>query len=71
MSRFNHQRGWFKDTLNKKISGVCSGLAYRLDFPVWVTRLVTILLFLSFPFVVALGYFIAHCCLEEKHIKEF
>ena len=63
MSRFNHQRGWFKDTLNKKISGVCSGLAYRLDFPVWVTRLVTILLFLSFPFVVALSYFIAHCCL--------
>ena len=46
----------------------CSGLAYRLDFPVWSTRLVTVLLFLSFPFAVALGYLIAHCCLEEKAV---
>ncbi|MDO6834364.1 PspC domain-containing protein [Pseudoalteromonas carrageenovora] len=66
MNSFNRQRGWYKDPLNKKLSGVCSGLAHRLDFPVWATRLVTILLFLSFPFAVALGYFIAHCCLEDK-----
>ncbi|MBH0026677.1 MULTISPECIES: PspC domain-containing protein [unclassified Pseudoalteromonas] len=66
MNSFNRQRGWYKDTLNKKISGVCSGLAHRLDFPVWATRVVTILLFLSFPFAIALGYFIAHCCLEDK-----
>ncbi|WP_350671072.1 PspC domain-containing protein, partial [Pseudoalteromonas sp. CAL494-MNA-CIBAN-0108] len=58
----------YKDPLDKKISGVCSGLAQRLDLPVWSTRLVTILLFLSFPFAIALGYFIAHCCLEEKAI---
>ena len=66
MNSFNRQRGWYKDTLKKKISGVCSGLAHRLDFPVWATRVVTILLFLSFPFAVALGYFIVHCCLENK-----
>jgi phage shock protein C len=29
---------------------------------------VTVLLFLSFPFAVALGYLIAHCCLEEKAV---
>ncbi|ASM48815.1 phage shock protein C [Pseudoalteromonas espejiana DSM 9414] len=66
MNSFKTQRGWYKDSLNKKISGVCSGLAHRLDFPVWATRLATVLLFLSFPFAVALGYFIAHCCLEEQ-----
>lgn len=66
MNNFKTQRGWYKDSLNKKISGVCSGLARRLDCPVWSTRLVTILLFISFPFAVALGYFIAHCCLEER-----
>ncbi|XQF89500.1 PspC domain-containing protein [Pseudoalteromonas espejiana] len=66
MNSFKTQRGWYKDSLNKKISGVCSGLAHCLDFPVWATRLATVLLFLSFPFAVALGYFIAHCCLEEQ-----
>ncbi|WP_338411621.1 PspC domain-containing protein [Pseudoalteromonas nigrifaciens] len=66
MNSFNSKRDWYKDPLNKKISGVCSGLAQRLDLPVWSTRLVTILLFLSFPFAIALGYLIAHCCLEEK-----
>ncbi|HBW98469.1 MAG TPA: hypothetical protein DEF74_09150 [Pseudoalteromonas sp.] len=66
MNNFKTQRGWYKDSLNKKISGVCSGLARRLDFPVWSIRLVTILLFISFPFAVALGYLIAHCCLEER-----
>jgi len=66
MNNFKTQRSWYKDSLNKKISGVCSGLARRLDFPVWPTRLVTILLFISFPFAVALGYLIAHCCLEER-----
>ena len=34
MNNFNTHRRWYKNTLNKKISGVCSGLAYRLDFPV-------------------------------------
>ena len=66
MNSFNSKRGWYKDPLDKKISGVCSGLAQRLGLPVWSTRLVTILLFLSFPFAIALGYFIAHCCLENK-----
>ncbi|ALS31911.1 phage shock protein C [Pseudoalteromonas translucida KMM 520] len=68
MNSFNSKRDWYKDPQNKKISGVCSGLAQRLDLPVWSTRLVTILLFLSFPFAIALGYLIAHCCLEEKVI---
>jgi phage shock protein C len=66
MNNLNSQHGWYKDTQNKKISGVCSGLAQRLNLPIWSTRLVMLLLLLSFPFVVALGYFIAHCCLAEK-----
>jgi phage shock protein C len=66
MNSFKTQRGWYKDPMNKKISGVCSGLAHRFGFPVWSTRLVTVLLFLNFPFAVVLGYFIAHCCLATK-----
>ena len=71
MSYSNDQRSWYKNTFNKRISGVCSGLVQRLDLPVWSTRLVTFLVFLSFPFVVGLGYLIAHCCLEEKQHKEY
>ncbi|MBQ4832938.1 PspC domain-containing protein [Pseudoalteromonas sp. MMG010] len=68
MNTFNAERRWYKDKLNKKISGVCSGLAQRLDLPVWSTRLVTLLLFLSFPVGVLIGYLVAHCCLEDKVI---
>ncbi|NMR26223.1 PspC domain-containing protein [Pseudoalteromonas sp. NEC-BIFX-2020_015] len=66
MNTYNSQKRWYKDPLNKKISGVCSGLAQRLDLPVWVTRLVTILMLIQFPLVIGAGYLIAHCCLESK-----
>lgn len=71
MSYSNGQHSWYKNTLNKRISGVCSGLAQTLSLPVWSTRLVTFLVFLSFPVVVGVAYLIAHCCLEEKQYKEY
>jgi phage shock protein C len=45
---------------------VCSGLAARLGFPVWSTRLLMIILFLHMPFIVGVGYLVAHCSLPVK-----
>ncbi|WP_404342412.1 PspC domain-containing protein [Pseudoalteromonas mariniglutinosa] len=56
----------YKDVTNKKISGVCSGLAARFNLPVWATRVVMLLLFLQMPFIVAIAYLLAHCCLPSK-----
>ncbi|MBB1334717.1 PspC domain-containing protein [Pseudoalteromonas sp. SR44-5] len=66
MNTFNNNTQWCKDPLNKKISGVCSGLARRFDFPIWATRLATIVLFIQFPLFIGAGYLIAHCCLDNK-----
>jgi phage shock protein PspC (stress-responsive transcriptional regulator) len=42
-----------KITTDKKLSGVCSGIAYSIGAPVWVVRLLTVLLALSTGVAVA------------------
>ncbi|MDN3379599.1 MULTISPECIES: PspC domain-containing protein [unclassified Pseudoalteromonas] len=66
MNTYNNEKNWYKDAVNKKLSGVCSGFARRFDFPIWATRLVTILLFIQFPLFIGGGYLAAHFCLDTK-----
>ncbi len=40
----------------KKIAGVCAGLAERFDLPVWLTRVLTLLVFLKFPMMTVMAY---------------
>jgi len=40
----------------KKIAGVCVGLAERFDLPVWLTRGLTVLVFLKFPMMTVMAY---------------
>jgi phage shock protein C len=40
----------------KKIAGVCAGLAERFDLPVWLTRVLTLLVFLKFPMMTLMAY---------------
>ncbi|MEI5639701.1 MULTISPECIES: PspC domain-containing protein [unclassified Pseudoalteromonas] len=44
---------------SKKIGGVCAQLARRFDLPIWLTRLLTVLLFFKFPMLVVLAYGVA------------
>ncbi|MDW7550435.1 PspC domain-containing protein [Pseudoalteromonas sp. McH1-7] len=44
---------------SKKIGGVCAQLAQRFDMPIWLTRLLTVLLFFKFPMFVMLAYGVA------------
>lgn len=38
------------------LAGVCGGIGYYLDLPVWLIRIFTVLLAIEFPFCVMLIY---------------
>ncbi|CCQ11113.1 phage shock protein C [Pseudoalteromonas luteoviolacea B = ATCC 29581] len=69
MAQFNHKayKTMMRDPSNKKIAGVCSGFAERFDMPVWLTRLLTVLVFLKFPIFIVAAYALAACCLPTKY----
>ncbi|WMN58391.1 PspC domain-containing protein [Pseudoalteromonas xiamenensis] len=54
---------------NKKLAGVCSGFAERFDMPVWLVRLLTLLVFFKFPVLIVIAYGLAACCLPTKTIE--
>ncbi|KZN29415.1 hypothetical protein N480_06750 [Pseudoalteromonas luteoviolacea S2607] len=54
-----------KSVSKKKIGGVCILLARRLDLPVWLVRVLVILLALKFTWPCIVGYGIAWLCMSE------
>lgn len=67
MSKYQKTNSFYKDKLNKKISGVCAGLANSNNLPVWGVRLATLLLFFMFPIAVLIGYFVGAMVLPERY----
>ncbi|SFD07731.1 PspC domain-containing protein [Pseudoalteromonas denitrificans] len=67
MSKYQDTDSFYKDKLNKKISGICAGLAKSNNFPIWSVRLATLLLFFMFPVAVLIGYFIGALVLPERY----
>ena len=67
MNRFESSGAFYKDCLNKKISGVCAGIANGHDLPVWSTRLVTLILFFIFPVPILIAYFAAAMILPARY----
>ena len=48
-----------KDLLNRKLSGVCAGIAKHYNLPVFGVRAATIILGLMFPPAAIFGYLLA------------
>lgn len=48
-----------KDLLNRKLSGVCAGIAKHYNFPVFGVRVVTVIFGLMFPLAAIFGYLLA------------
>ena len=67
MSKYRNTNSFYKDKLNKKISGVCAGLAKSNDFPVLGVRLAALLLFFMFPVAALIGYFVGAMVLPERY----
>lgn len=55
-----------KDIVNKKLSGVCSGLARYYGLPRLGVRLATIVAMFVFPVVVGAGYVVATLLMPER-----
>ncbi|MCF6434993.1 PspC domain-containing protein [Pseudoalteromonas sp. MMG022] len=66
MKYYSERKSCFRLLGHKKITGVCAGVAERFDMPTWLTRLLTVLLFLKFPVVTVLAYAIASVVLPTK-----
>lgn len=58
---------FYKDRLNKKVSGVCAGLALGNGLPVWSVRLAALAALLVFPVATLLAYFVAVAVLPARY----
>jgi len=59
---------WFCNKANRKIAGVCSGIAAGHHFNVTAVRLCAVLLLLTFPGVVLTAYIVAALLLPSRYI---
>ncbi|MCF6441092.1 PspC domain-containing protein [Pseudoalteromonas luteoviolacea] len=50
----------------EKIAGVCCEVAQRIDLPVWLVRLLLVLMAFKFTWPCIIGYFIGWLCLADK-----
>lgn len=48
-----------KDTLNRKLTGVCAGIAKHYQQPAWAVRAAVLGLGLFFPMAVVMAYLVA------------
>jgi len=67
MKNYGYSRSLSKDPVNKKISGVCSGLARYWGQPNWLIRLAALIALLMFPVPVAVAYLMAVLLLPNKY----
>jgi len=65
-SDFGPVRGFYRDTDNAWIFGVCAGIADRFNFRLGMVRLVTIIAFLLFSWATAIIYIGAWLLVREK-----
>jgi len=56
-----------KDTLNKKLSGVCSGIAKHYELPRLVVRVVAIFALITFPVATGVAYIVASILMPSKY----
>lgn len=56
----------YKDVVNKKLTGVCAGIAKHYDYPTIAVRLVTIAALFMLPVVTGVAYLVASLLLPSS-----
>lgn len=56
----------YRSSINKKVMGVCAGVAHHYGFETWMVRIATILAFLAFPGPIAIAYIVAIILLPTR-----
>lgn len=62
-------RRFYRDSERGVIFGVCAGVAERLDWPVWLTRVGALALTWCFPLSIAVTYIAAAMILPERPLR--
>jgi phage shock protein C len=65
--RNTHATGWFVDKSNRKLAGVCAGLASFYHQPRWLIRLLALLLLFTLPGITLFAYIAAAVILPTKY----
>lgn len=66
MSEYKVSKPITKDRVNRKVSGVCAGIAKHFDVSVNIVRVATIVATLMFPLPIILGYGLAAILLSDR-----
>jgi len=56
----------YKDSVHKKLSGVCAGIARYYDLPRLVVRALAVVALLMFPVATGVAYIVAAVLMPEK-----
>ncbi len=56
----------YKDSLNKKLTGVCAGIARHYDMDRWLVRIVTLGALFLMPMVTGVAYVVASVLLRNR-----
>ncbi|KZN37252.1 PspC domain-containing protein [Pseudoalteromonas luteoviolacea] len=60
-----YYKSQFQKAPKKKLAGVCIQIAKRFDLPVWLVRVLLVLLALKFTWLCIVGYGIGWLCLSD------
>ena len=66
-SNYKVERTLAKDLVNKKISGVCAGIARYFDLPRMGVRAAAIVLGFIMPLTALVAYFVAALVMPNRH----
>lgn len=66
MKRYYDLNRIYKDSIRKKLTGVCAGAARYFNIEVWIVRLATVLAFIALPMPVAVAYLLATVLLPTR-----
>lgn len=56
----------YKDSIRKKLTGVCAGAARYYNIEVWIVRLAAVLVFIALPMPIAIAYLLATVLLPSR-----
>jgi phage shock protein C len=59
MKRYYEVNRLYKDSINRKVSGVCAGLAKHWSVPRLLVRVVTVVCLIAMPCITAIAYITA------------
>ena len=62
------QQSWYCNKAHRKIYGVCAGFAAFYEQPIWLMRVLALLVLFTFPVPAVVTYLVAAFLLPDRYI---